>query len=739
MSLYLKTKLKDADFNALCALIITGAIVSVAWWFNATLVYDDIAFPSNFSALVDQIGWFKTLVKIFILDLPNEYRTYGISRVIQFLLWSISADSAHIYSVLISLSQLIAALALYALLILLRIERIVALSSGLMWLLSPFIWTSCFHHYSYLILPVQLVIVGSYFLVANSGDCDNKLLAISLGVALALTGELHLIPACFILVVVALASGSKATLRASFLTILTMFMAVAAHHFIWKIFAADSIQRQRFTVSFFHDTDFWTYRIFVAIRGIGRAFLEQMTEIAGHNLISLISITVASGLVVFLSLTWVSHISKKDIQNGDDPVRSLMSVSAIFFIASCIYFLMFVAVVVLSDSVPQTMPRRYGYVPLTTTLIAFFFACATLIPGRHSKNIVFGLAIGALITLFIRHQGVIIPATNAADNRLSNMIGDAVKQNPGKVVLFFSASEDVFPRISIDGATPGPAMRDVTSAEVTQAKYGTYWPAYINITKILNAPYTCELGGIQRDGKLTLICPPWLDNPGVIDSSRVIVVANLGFNKYDPLGEQVKVFKNYRDFEPYFFSKRIIRNISWTESSKSDVVAINLGDLSPNAASNDVFQDKHFDDPLAKSKNNWLINYGWIAGEDRVYKFPSVSINSEYYRSNRNGNFEYGFDFLEGDVDIDLDFWELWGGVGRRLFDIEVSWNGGAWISLGKIDPALINGDKPFSIHLAHQNTRSFFFRLSSEAGVNDVPFIQGVRIARRPSLHIRH
>jgi len=734
MNLYLKEKFKDADFNALCALIITGVIVSVAWWLNATLVYDDIAFPSYFSALVDKIGWFNALVKIFVLDLPNEYRTYGISRVIQFLLWSISADSAHIYSVLISLSQLITALALYALLILLKIERIVALSTGLMWLLSPFVWTSCFHHYSYLILPYQLVIVGAYLLVRNSVGPYNKLLIILLGVALALTGELHLLPACFILIAVTLASGSKAALRASFLTIFTMFMAVAAHHFIWKIFAADPIQRQRFTLSVVHDTDFWVHRIFVAIRGIGRAFFEQLTEIAGHNLMALIFITVASGLLVFLSLSWMSHISKKNIHNEGGLVRSLMSVSVIFFISSCIYLFMFVAVVVLSDSVPQTMPRRYGYIPLTTMLIALFFAFAALIPGRYSKNIVLSLAIGALITLFMRHQGVTIPATNAADRRLSNMIGDAIKQNPDKVVLFFSASEDVFPRVSIDGATPGPAMRDVTSAEVTQAKYGTYWPAYINITKILNAPYACELGGIQVGGKLTLICPPWLDNPGVIDPSKVIVVANLGFNKYDPFGKRVEVFKNYRDFEPYFFSKRIIRNINWTEGSKNDVVAINLGDISKKASSNDVFQDKTFNDPLTKSENNWLINYGWIAGEDQVYKLPVVSINSEYYRTNRNGNFEYGFVFLESDIDIYLDFWELWGGVGRRLFDIEVSWNGGPWIVLGTIDPALINGDKPFSIHMAHQNTRSFYFRLSSKPGADDVPFIQGVRIARRPS-----
>lgn len=736
----LQRKIQSEDSRAIFVLIVAGILVVVTWMFNATLVYDDIAFPGNFSGLVNRIGWFKALVKIFCLDLPNEYRTYGLSRVIQFILWSIGGAIVPVYTLFISLSQLITVLVLYAVLVSLRIERTVALSLGFMWLFSPLIWTSCFHHYSYLILPAQLTIIGSYFLLTVTDANQRKILAVCLGVALALTGELHLVPAAVILISVAMASGLRATWRASILIISTMMLTVFTHHLIWKLFAADDIQPHRFTLNLSHDASFWTYRIFVAVRGIGRSIVDQLSEIAGNNIIWFISSTLISSIAIFSILSWVSA-KRNNIQKEDMPARRpLLILATTLFVVYCIYLTMFVVVVVLADSVPQTMPRRYGYIPLTIMLSSSALFISALAKGRLGKMMILSIVLGAMVTLFVRHQGVIIPATNAADERLSRLIGNALKQNPDKVVLFFSTSEKIFPLISLDAATLGPAMREVTSAEVSQAKYGTYWPAYMNTSKVLGASLTCVLGGVLDGGKLKLVCPPWQENPGAIDASQAIIVANLGFNTSDPFGEQVQVFQNYIDFEPYFFAKEIIRNINWEEVSMGDVVAFDLGSIASNVAASDILPDKKFNSIVEKSPKNWLLNYGFKIGDDSVYKHPSLSINSEYYRSNRNGDFEYGFKFLESDLTIDLDFLELWKNrPGQRLFNIEVSWNDGLWASVGVIDPALINGNKPFSIRLVHQNTHSFSFRLSSAQGSKDIPFIQGVRITRRPPFKMQH
>jgi hypothetical protein len=731
-------KLHEEDSRAVLVLILAGIVVGMAWWFNATLVYDDIGFSVWIPTSVHKIGWFKTLIRIFLgLDLTHEYRTYGLSRIVQFLLWSSGMAFIPVYTVLIALSHLAMALALYALLVLLRVERIIALSLGLMWLFSPFIWTSCFHHYSYLILPVQIAIIGFCFLVMRTEIKQQKILAVGLGIALALTGELHLVPIAFALIVIAVVSRSRSTLRASFLAIFSMMLTIVIHYAVWKTFAADYTHKHRYTFSFFHDRDYWIGKIFAAVRGIGHTITDQLSEIAGHDVVWLITTTIMTSLVVFACLTWVLKKRGEGICKGEVSERSSLGVAGVLLVVSLLYLAMSIGVAVLSNMIPPSMQRRYGFIPLTLMLSAIILAVSALVSRRLSKMIVLSVLIGVMVTLFVRHQGFIVPATRAADDKLSEMIGSKIKEDPTKPVLFFRASENTFPLISIGWAGPGPAMRPMTSDEISQAKYGIYWVSNNHITLKLGAPFTGELGRVSSDKKIKILRPESpnaaVKRTDVIDGSKVIIVANLGFDEYDPLGKQVRVFSNFQEFEPYFFSKQIVRNVNNWGMLAGDVVAIDLGAVSLNGVSGNVLPDKHLNDSKATTSKDWLINYGWLAGGDSVYKHPSISICPEYYRTNRNGNFDYAFKFLESDVIIDLDFWELFNKKpGERFFDVQVSWNDGAWVSLGHIDMALINGEKPFSIRLSHQNTHSFKFRLSSLPGTRNVPFIQGVRIARR-------
>lgn len=731
----LKKKIRDVDFRATCVLMLAGFFVVVSWSFNTTLVYDDIGFYRSFPQIVERIGWFKALIKIFCLDLPTEYRSYGLSRVIQFLIWSLGGGSALVYSLFISLFQIATALALYSLLVSLRFERLDALAFGLIWLISPFIGTSCFHHFSYLILPVSFAIVGVYFLFKATDD-KKRFVAVLLGFLLALTGELHLIAIPAVIVLMALASGNRLNIRVSLFVISTMLLTIVTHYLIWSNFAADNMNRHRFTFNLFHhDMDYWIYRILVAVRGVGFSIEEQIGDIVGQDYNWFIGATVLSSFVVFIGLR---AVIKEVIYLDDIPRRSTLSLAGFLFIASCLYLLWFITVVVLTDAVPSTMPRRYGYIPLTVLLASITLAISSSFPQRkQNKLILLSVILGAIVTLFVRYQFYVLPETNEVDDRLSKMIVNELLKDPSKGVLIFHSSQDIFSPLVMDGATPGPAKRNVISAEVSQAKYGTYLPAYLNITNLFGAPFTCYVKNIRRDGKLTPECPPRFADPGVINTSKAIIVANLGFDEYDPLGKNVRVFKSYTDFEPFFFSKQIVRGVDWVGMS-SDVIAIDLGQTIQNANIDTVLQDKNFNDSAKIPIKSWLINYGLISGEDGKYIHPSVAINSDYYRSNRYGNFDYGFKLTESDVVIDLDFWELWGRKsGDRIFDVQVSWNDGAWVSLGNVDPALINGTQPFSIRLSHQNTHSFKFRLSAISGTKDVPFIQGLRITRIPPLGI--
>jgi hypothetical protein len=728
----LQRNIKVEDYRAIFVLIIAGMIVSVAWFFNATIVYDDIFFPDYLSGLVTELGWFKAFIKLFCLDMPNEYRTYGLSRVIQFMLWSLGGASVSAYTLFISLSQLITVLVLYALLVCFRVDRIIALALGLMWLFSPFIWTSCFHHYSYLILPAQLTIIACYFLTMVTEAKPQKILSIFLGIALALTGELHLVPATLILIFVAVVVNTKIVWRATILLIATMMLTVIAHFSIWKIFVSTNTSKARFSLNLTYDSNYYKENISIGIKGVWRSIIEQLSEIGGTDTLWFMSITLLSSLLIFLILGWV--LAKVKSQEKNISNRSLLYLATIFIFVSFIYLIVEICIAAIAGHPANLLPRRYGYIPLTILFSATALYITVLANNRFGKTLTLSVVLGLMITLFIRHQFIILPATIAADERLSKMISNELKLAPTKTVLFFRASDSIFPKKSFDAGIIGPAMRGVTSEEVSQAKYSSYLvAAFMNVSKALGASLTCVLGGLEV-GKLKVVCPPWEKNPGTIPLSAAIIVANLGFNELDPFGEQVQVFQNFVDFEPYFFAKEIIRNINWQEMSGSDVVAVDLGLITSNVVINDTLPDKRFNASTEKSAKDWLLNYGYKKGDDSVYKLPNLSI-SEYYRSNRNGSFEYRFEFLESDLTIDLDFCELWVDKPKqRLFSIGVSWNDGPWVPLGEIDPALINGNKPFSVRLVHQNTRSFAFRLSPVQGSKDIPFIQGVRIARKPT-----
>jgi hypothetical protein len=720
--------------KSLFLLLVAGFSTGLITFFNATLVYDDIALPHNFYILQTQIGWLKTLWKIFCLDLPGEYRTYGVSRVIQYILWSIGFSSVRVYSIWIAVSQGITALFLTSILLSVRSEKAVALAAGLLWLFSPFVWTSCFHHYSYLIFPIQVLIIGLYFLRLQTDSLWSIFFSLALGFILALTGELHLVGSFLVLILMAFISDKRNEWRRYAIVIAAMIVTLLVHYFVWKIFVSNKGELQRFNVSGAHDASFWYHRVSIAVRGIFQSISNQLIVIVGENKQFVGLVAVSAAIFVYFLFRWSVAGKGKSLKILTN--RGDWKISAVIFGMAIASLFTFVLVVVLTDSVPEDMPRRYGYVPLTFILISVTIWLSLIPRSRYFQVIVLSLLVGLAIAIFIQSHFFVIPKARRADDKISEALEVALKKYPKKAVMFFNASDKSFPKISLDAASYGPAMSETTRAEVTQSKYGTYWPFYTNATNVLGATLTCVLGADLGGGMVRLVCPTWQKNPGAMKKSDIIVIANLGFNEIDYFGDSVRIFDNFDDFEPYFFSKKILKDNNPAKSQGLDVLQIDLGTKFEADGVGDVLPDKKMtDSPPSNKAHPWLINYGLKSGDNSTYKYPFVGVNSEYFRTNRNGNFEYELVFSNSDLDldIDLDFLELWiADPGIRVFDIQVSWNGGSWVSVGIIDPAQLNGNKPFSVHLSRQRVNKFNFRLVNTVNSKDVPFIQGVRIGRR-------
>ena len=94
-----------SDKQAQLLLAIAG-LLTLSYLLNTTTVFDNNRLPRHFAALVAQRGYLESIVTLTIgLDLPTEYYTYALSRLLQFGIWVVAGNESWPYSALIALTH----------------------------------------------------------------------------------------------------------------------------------------------------------------------------------------------------------------------------------------------------------------------------------------------------------------------------------------------------------------------------------------------------------------------------------------------------------------------------------------------------------------------------------------------------------------------------------------------------------------------------------------------------------
>lgn len=732
----------DKSLKFLMAL---GAILTFSYLINAAPAFDDLYLPNRFSVLVSQYGYFKTIGVLFSgMDLPNEYRTYGLSRVLQFLIWSVGGDRSFLFPLFIALSQLGTAIALLHLARERGVDEPMSLAVATIWLIAPFSLTWAFHHYSYQILPFQIVVVTCWALGRVTTAPYRYFLATLLGVACALSGEGILLTGPLALLFIALASSDKARLRLSIVAIAAMMIALISHHWFWSEFIQDTSHAQRFEATIGSGVVEKLPRILIPLASIPKTGLMQLKEI----LLSDFGLTaILIGGLLGLAYWWVTGgLSVARGASHTKSPRSLakykleLNMALVFLGLAFSYLLVYLALSFWTGMLSHVMPRRYGFVPLTLLLIAGMIGIAIVFDAAlGTKRLALAVFIGLIAALAGQLHLVAIPAARAADSSLATLMKEAGGLDKGhtktdKGVLFFVASNAEYQLAHGNPGTTGPRMDGLGIQSLLESPFGTYWTAQHYSTFMLGFRFASmpksdiEAGTIEVGGSPS---PPI--GLGRIPSEDVVVVANLGFDENDPLGRNIRVFRNFSEFEPHFFGRQIKRGFpAFVGASAFDEFVIDMGPVQQAALTNlGAMPDKKFSESIGPMGKTWIVNYGLLAGQDSVYSNPDVSGALQYYRTNRNSEFTYGVTFDDkGMYEVCLDFWEQWGRrPGERVFELEVSWDGIAWASVGTIDIASLNQNEPVSILLSKTNPKVFQFRMKKVAGSMDIPMIQGLRI----------
>ncbi|HEY0329443.1 MAG TPA: hypothetical protein VGC77_10120 [Rhodopseudomonas sp.] len=394
--------------------------------YNARLIYDDIYLITYFKIIHNShFGFLPTL--ILNLDLaPAEYRLYGFSRLLHYILWSCFGSQAWFYGSVISATQVAAGYGISRLLLRAGADRFQANLGGVVCSLSAFIVTSCFHHYSYLILPYQLTIFCALVI-------KRRKLVLGISIAIALSGEAHLAGAATLLLLAALIDKERSLrtrLTDAALPISAMFLTVVTHRLIWLYLVGDSAAPTRYNLSFPTRTELiertgrWLNSLFP---GMTTQIFDIFTFSGGWALFGFLMVILASAFVRFVPKP-----------GSDAGWRIPLGLAAIFLSSLAILW----ALSAFSGQVSAALPRRYGYVPNTIFVV---LVVVTLSAPRIRARLSAGPAIAAAalsISIWGLLECVTLPLVNIQDGRVWDVLRGTLKaKGDGAGVLFVSASD----------------------------------------------------------------------------------------------------------------------------------------------------------------------------------------------------------------------------------------------------------------------------------------------------------
>ena len=163
--------------------------------------FDDTSLNQRFAGQLASDLW-KAASGIFLaIDMPNEYRTYSLARLLHLFLYRIVGPEPLPYFILMSSVWTASAGLIYFIIRDLGGEgrklSAVGLGAAAIWLFSPFSICRTFHHFSYTILPALLLLVYVRLWQTNS---LRMYYAVPLLIGMALSGE-TVIPAALVAII----------------------------------------------------------------------------------------------------------------------------------------------------------------------------------------------------------------------------------------------------------------------------------------------------------------------------------------------------------------------------------------------------------------------------------------------------------------------------------------------------------------------------------------------------------
>ena len=720
--------------------LVLGGLIVLANILNSTLMYDDGYLLKFFRLSLDRAGLWRTVPFVFFnLDIaPREYRLYGLSRLIHLLLWSFFGTHAWAYGGVIGTAQAASAWGIYRMLRRFHADAIQSGAVAIAWGFSFFANTTCFHHYSYLILPYDITIGCALILQKNHDQPKRwlwRLLAAAVCVAIAWTGEAHLLAAMAILVLVAAATPSAQTARQRWIDaaipLAVIPAAASLHRWVWSKLVPVPADHPRY----------------VFVMPSRQQFVERSAEFLASlykgAAVQIQAIFTFAGPWIFvvgallalcaLSYLWYRPGQLRDWWTSGERRNCgiVLSVPMVPILLASLAVLW--ALSVFTGQISPVMPRRYGYVPysLMTVVVLVFLTDPWM--RRRVGMIPALVACGAAVYPWVVLQLACLPVVRSQDGRVWAAARTAMAGKVDPCVLFIDAWDHPdMPGFQLGAGTPG--LRGSEFPEIFESPLMGYWWESQYADMVLGARYVGYRAVPEGPGRVRLYGNGLLmEESALIPTASLVVMADLGLNppRQDAGVGHIVSLTTWDAFQSSVAAHPVAVESGWNgllDLTPSEQSIIGLGEES--GPSGGLLPDKRFSDP--PHENGVIENYGLESGADNVFPAPSQQRPEPlaYFLSNRHGTFTYRLDFKDPRPKwVILDVLELWHlNAGERLMKVEAALDG-RWFLVGMIDPAAEAGRMPLRIKFPVAGVKSFQIRLSKALNESDIPFLNGIRV----------
>jgi hypothetical protein len=449
---------------------------------NGVMAFDDPGFLPRFTILLHDHGVWDSLRMLFLnLDMGllspglirSQYRLYGLSKVIQFLVWLVAGGHAWIYAAVIAATHLLMGAGIFRLLRRLGFDPAQSHAAMLAWMASPLAATSVFHHWSYSTLPYLFVILCG-LLMQRLHDSAERVAAyggiVVFAAMTAWSGEAHLPAAALILCFVSLRTPSSRSRRQRVGDVAVAGIAMAAailfHRWAWDMTAPPTTMADRFT---------FTNPSRGALLSNTATFMHALAtgvEAQVYPIIIVAGPWLAAAAVLAFAAAWAVRVQDRPDGGGPRP-RGYLLPAGLLAIAAASLVVQW-AVAVLAGNLMPIFFRRYGFVTYTLVLMAVAAVAAAPAVRRHVKHAAVAVN-GTILTFWLGLELFCLPRIRTQDNALFAAIKSATAHIAVPSLVFATGWEDTNrPGYRLGGATPG-LRGGLAFPEIFESPLIAYW------------------------------------------------------------------------------------------------------------------------------------------------------------------------------------------------------------------------------------------------------------------------